>query len=133
MTPENNLPVLPPFPTNPTDLRMITKAQQACVIGPVCGNALQALVEQHGDMSAAQVAFVRQFMRDVLLMPEEEIRKCSQVTVCSTEGDCLLAKFGSVLQVKTLNQYKKNLPRDLRVDDFVPPCLAQLEQVLVTC
>ena len=54
------------------------------------------------------------------------------VQVCSTSNDCLLVKFRSISQARSLNQFKKNLPKESCTDDFVPPCLHELEGVLTS-
>ena len=124
------LPALPPFPSAAVDVTMIERAQRAAVFGPISSGDLQHLVQLEGNMARAQMRMAKKFMLEKLNMSEEDVRKCSIQQVCSTDGDNLLVKFGSVSQARLLNPFKKNLPRDSHVNDFVPPCLATWEQVL---
>ena len=101
------LPALPPFPTDPADLRAIEKAQQARVVGPIPACKLQELVITHGTMAKAQVAMAYKFMQESLGMTVEEVASCGQLQVCSTGRDCLLLKFPSIHQADLVNKHKK--------------------------
>ena len=87
----------------------IERAQRAAVIGPIKNTDVASLVSQVGDMARALVCAARQFLHEKLGMPAEEVRKAGGVQACSTDGDKLLVKFGSIAQARLLNQYKKNL------------------------
>ena len=82
-------------------------------------------------MERAQIAMAKKFFSESLGMPADELAKCGSLKVCSTDADMLLVKFGSVSQARLVNSYKKNLPKELQVDDFIPPCLVEWENVLV--
>ena len=109
---------------------MIERAQRAVVLGPFPDGVMANLVVQAGDMAKAQVLAVKKFFCEKLLMSQEDIRSLGLYQVCSTGNDNLLVKFRSTPQARILNQFKKNLPRDAHVDDYVPPCLSVWEQVL---
>ena len=65
-------------------------------------------------------------------MPQDEVSRCGLMQVCSTNDDCLLIKFPTIQQCRLLNSFKKNLPRESKVEDFIPPCLMELERVLIS-
>ena len=111
---------------------MIERAQRAVVIGPIDQNALRELVVSVGTMARAQVEMARCFMQEKLGMPQEEVSRCGLMQVCSTNDDCLLIKFPTIQQCRLLNSFKKNLPRESKVEDFIPPCLMELERVLIS-
>ena len=98
----------------------------------LCQSALQDLPATTGTMARAQVEMTKRFMMEKLCMSEEDVVRCGHIQVCSTNSDCLLVKFPSIAQAQIINTYKKNLPRESKVEDFIPPCLAPWEQVLIS-
>ena len=81
------------------------------------------MVNEQGDRERAQVVMARRLMVEVLGMSELDVANCGPLRVCATDGESLLVKFTSIDHVRTINRFKKNLPRGFNVSDFVPPCL----------
>ena len=75
---------------------------------------------------------VSKFMCEKLAMSDDDVARCGPVQACSTNNDFLIVKFASVQQSRIINSFKKNLPKEAKVDDFVPPCLVPWEQVLLS-
>ena len=110
--PAPGLPALPAFPTASADLKIIERAQAAAIFGPVSVTDLDSLVQREGNMGRALLAMARKFMREKLGMSEEEVLRTGVKQVCSTDRENILVKFGSIHQARSINQFKKNLPRE---------------------
>ena len=101
------------------------------VLGPFKRADVFAAAANMGDMGLAQINAVKAFMENVMGMSREEVRNAAVREACWTSNDCLLVKFNSIAGARTLNKFKKNLPKDMAADDFVPPCMRDWEDVLI--
>ena len=101
------------------------------VLGPFRRAEINSLASNLGDMGRALISAAKKFMEEKLGMSREEVCAAGVLQACWTDKDCMLVKFSSVAQTRSLNAFKKNLPREFCADDFVPPCLSDHEEVFI--
>ena len=115
----------------PVSLFTIERARCAVLLGPFNRVEVQALADGVGDMGVAQVRAARSFMADKMGMDSASIDLAGVKEACWSTNDHLCVKFASRDGARSLNSYKKNLPPNFNCDDFVPPVLRPLEDILI--
>ena len=91
---------------------------------------VEALAERLGSMSDAMIAAARSFLQEKLAMTSADVEAANIREACWSTNECLCVRFATIAGAKSLNNFKRNLPATHTVEDFVPPCLQKLEEIL---